>query len=140
MHLIRLPLATSHVHHGPIISLQKARLTLRYDCDMREEVRWAEVVFEGVLAFRYQDFSVCSEDDILGHDYMIEEQEGVELQALRETRKIFLGLDAFEQERDLQAPVKLYRLFFDDVAAVKVVARWAEARIMASDDTLSEWD
>jgi hypothetical protein len=106
---------------------------------MGRDLQWAEVVFEGVLALRYQDFSVCGEDDVQGHDYMVEEQEHAELQAIRETRKTFLGPDAFEQQKDIQSPVKLYRLFFDDAAAIKVIARSAEVQLSPSGDKSSEW-
>lgn len=98
-------------------------MIVRYDSDLGGGGEWAEIRFEGVVRLWYRDFSICGDADIMGHDYFVEESDNTELRALKERRRAFLGPNQFEQEKDAKAPMKLYRLYFDDVAAIEVVAR-----------------
>ena len=123
MRIIKLSLPTSHVLHGPTVSLEGRQLVVRYDSDLGAGGEWAEIRFEDVVRLCYRDFSICGDDDIMGHDYFVEETDSTELRALREKRSAFLGPNQFEQEKDAKAPMKLYRLYFDDAAAIDVVAR-----------------
>lgn len=123
MRIIKLPLSTSHVLHGPTVSLEGRQLVVRYDSDSGGGSQWAEIRFDDVVRLCYRDFSICGDEDIMGHDYFVEESDGAELRALREKRSGFLGPNQFEREKDERAPMNLYRLYFDDVAAIEVVAR-----------------
>lgn len=141
MRIIRLPLAASHVLHGPIMSLQGGRLLLRYDCELGETVEWAEVRFDGVIQVYFRDSSVLEDNDIMGHDYFIEETDTTELSALQGRRREFLGPNAFEQRKDTEHPLKKYRFYFDDVAAVEVVARSVETSFgLPVDPTSTKWE
>ena len=129
MRIIKLPLSTSHVLAGPLISLNPRELLVRYDMAVDGSTDWAEIRFSGVIRFRYCDFSVCDEDDIMGHDYFVEETDAPALHALRARRSALLRANRFEHEKDTREPLKLYHLYFDDVAALQVIARSFETSV-----------
>ncbi|MEO8030707.1 MAG: hypothetical protein ABI765_07655 [Gemmatimonadota bacterium] len=102
---------------------------------MDNRADWAEVHFNDVIRFCYRDFSLCDSGDILGNDYFIEETDSPELRAIRDKRSVFLGPNRFEQEKDAHTPMNLYRLYFDDAAAIDVVARSFEISFSLPNDS-----
>jgi len=113
---------------GPTISLSEGHLVVRYDAERGDHTEWAEIVFHDVIKVCYRDSSVCDEDDITGPDYMIEENDTPALQALLERRRTFLGLNHFDTEKDAREPLRLYHVYFDDAAALYILARSFELK------------
>ena len=109
---------------------------MRYDSDV-EPVGWAEVRFENVIELIYRDSSICTPEDILGNDYLVVETDSVHLRDVHTRRNAYLVPTEFEMLKNASAPMKHYRLYFDDVAAIEVVATSSSSK-MATDQPIHE--
>lgn len=123
MRLLALPLPTSHTLTGPIVRTGKESCSVFYDCDLSKPVRWAAIHFAGVLSVTVRDMSTLGETEILGHDYMVEQDDTTALRECAGSRARFLVGNAYAIDLDKQNPHREFQLYFDDSAGIRIVAR-----------------
>lgn len=125
--LLQLPQPTSHTERGPVVELDGGRLTVHYDCVTEDGVaEWTELVFEEVLTFGYRNMAACTDQDVLGADYVVEDDASTELDAAVNRWTTFVGWQGHEKGRQRADPFKHFRVFFDDAGAIDVIARSLE--------------
>jgi hypothetical protein len=108
------------------VVIDGTRASVRYDCVDEGRVIWTELVFHDLLSLRFRDIAACEATDVLGHDYIVEERSSSELGELVKRWEVFVGWQEYERRRVSTDPFKSYHIFFDDAAALEVVARSLE--------------
>jgi hypothetical protein len=109
--LWRLPAASSGFEEGPVIKSQNDRLVLSYDYETPTgEYAWEDLVFVGVIAYRFVDDPSCRPDQIDAYDQLVEVGDSDWLRQLLAGRRY----DA--------SSTRHLRIYLDDVGCLEVAA------------------
>lgn len=110
-----------------MVAFDGRRLRVRYDFPSEEGVvEWTELAFDDVLTFGYRNMAACAEQDVIGSDYVVEEDASEEVSEAVVRWTAFVGWQDYEARRQGVDPFKSYRVFFDDAGAIEVIARSLE--------------
>jgi hypothetical protein len=115
---IPLPWPTSRTSIGPQIAVENGSVLLRYDSTSDDTVEWIEVRFTDVLLATMTTAAACAGSDVVGFDYISVEEDTPLTKEYEKRWNTSVGWHETRHE-----PLKEYRMYFDDVMAVLVLAR-----------------
>ncbi len=120
---VPLPKPTNSTASGPKLCLEGSALALEYDHENDSgAVDWTTVLFEDVLAVSYRQEVCCAAEQIVDcRRVHVIEQAPWFIETMRNWERS-LGTDAWQTQQGGAARYAHYRVGFDDVACVDVVA------------------
>jgi hypothetical protein len=118
--VIKLPLPASNTISGPLLSAKEGVLQVKYDWESDDgSVMWCAITFTDVLTWTLYDSSVCPAEVITSPHEIDVALNGRHLEGIRAAWEESVGWSASKDKEGF----KLYNVYFDDSAAVSVVAR-----------------
>ncbi len=129
--MIPLPISTMDTVNGPLITKRSKLLIVKYDWQADDAaITWAEIAFNEVLAFRYDDERTCW--DAALSTPAREMVEYTDTPWLREALDIWdslVGWHKFQQQRGGRSRFRHYVINFEDVGALQVICSRAEVKL-----------
>jgi len=120
---LALRTATNRTVKGPLFRKDGEGITVEYDCEDDDgSTRWSRVEFAEILDFEYRQASCCDAQDILGPKEMLCLDSSDRLTALLTRWQDSVGWQERNAKQGGSERFKHFKLFFDDVGCVDVVA------------------
>lgn len=117
--VIPLPLPTDETERGPILHVSRSSLEILYD---QWDEHWAVLVFTEMLALDYRDGASCEAEGMIGAGELQSLSESPWLDQVMRQWTEAVGSHVWQEGQGGAQRFRHYRLYFDDAAAVSVVA------------------
>ena len=119
----RLLLPTDRTVAGPKYSGDGQHLVVEYDHEEDDgSIAWSAVAFDDVLKFSYRQGACCAAADILGAHELGCTQDSALLREVVTRWQESVGWQEWQQKQGGATRFKHYKLYFDDIGCVDVVA------------------
>lgn len=120
--VVLLPLKTNATCHGPNVSANQSILRLKYD---REDddgtLDWTEIIFEEVLAYRFNQW-VCADVGLeTGYDEMAEFDASTWLLRILDRWDHTVGWQKSQIDKGGRSRFRHYIIDFDDVGVFELI-------------------
>lgn len=120
---IALPWPTDATTRAPRLTFVDHSLKLEYDFEGEDgTVRVTRIVFEGVLAYRYSEWTCCDAEDITESGSLVRMRASPWLEEIRQRWLGAVGWQESEQGKGGPERFHHFHIYFDDMACVDVVA------------------
>jgi hypothetical protein len=119
---IALPWPTNATTRAPRLTFKDHCLTLEYDFEGEDEtIKLTRIVFKGVLAYRYSEWTCCDAEDITGSGFLVRMRASGWLEEIRQRWLESVGWQESEQRKGSAERFQHFHIYFDDMACVDVV-------------------
>jgi hypothetical protein len=129
---ISLPLRTNATTTGPIIEYRVSSLLVKYDYqEIHGPIKWASLSFEDVLAYEVCLSVCCSAEDVLPSKVIQVQNKSDWRKEVVDRWQETVGWQQYHQNLGGEKRFKHYRIYFDDVCAVQLIA--AACKVLDAD-------
>lgn len=127
---VTLPVATDLLSEGPTLHLGERRMIIEYaHLSANGDATMARIRFEEVLAVDYRDWTCASPDSIIGFREVRSLQKSRFLDSVLETWASRSGTTEHDATQAGESRYRHFTVWFDDIAAIDVVAASCRAEI-----------
>jgi hypothetical protein len=108
---------------GPILQQRGSLLIVNYDCEQDDGVvAWSKVLFDEILVLDYRQSTCCSGEDVIGWNEIKCLKESPFLAEMLSKWQEAVGWQDFHKNKGGPGRFKHFKMFFDDVACINVIA------------------
>ena len=125
--LIALPRPTNHTVKGPCLDFEAPTLALKYDYQVDDgTIEWHTVIFDEVLAFSCLQSVCCDVEHNVDWNSVTSFSNSEWLTKILSKWSDAVGWQEFQKRKGGKERFNHFRVYFDDVACVDVIASVCE--------------
>ena len=119
---IVLPRLTDSTDHGPIVYARGRTVSLKYDYQQSDGTTdWTEIEFNGVLAYRFDEWTCAEDDSYINFRKMAECDSSPWLVKKLDKWQREVGHYQFQIDKGGRSRFKHYMIYFDDQGTFEVI-------------------